>query len=192
MPDIAISQLTGQQVSERRHELGDVYRRAFRTPPDEHLARFVNGALVRHATFPGYLCLIATDPVGEIIGFVYTYRSLPGHWWRDEVSTAITDHGFSYFLDDTYEFVEFAVVPEWQGRGIGSQLHDGVLALIPSRYALLSTDVEPNPAHQMYLHRGWIDLVPDYAYPGGGGLAILMGIDLDEWRRRTSYNGSNM
>ena len=54
-----------------------------------------------------------------------------------------------------FEFVELAVRPDSQRRGIGGGLHDALLAGLPHHRALLSTWREERPARRLYLKRGW-------------------------------------
>jgi GNAT superfamily N-acetyltransferase len=117
-----------------------------------------------------------------MLGFVYGYESKPGRWWHDVVTPAMRDRGKSDWLRDAFEFVEFAVDPQAQGKGVGTRLHDSILLQTDCAHALLSTDSGPNPAHDMYLRRGWVELVPEFVYPGGGITATLMGLDLVAWR----------
>lgn len=54
------------------------------------------------------------------------------------------------------EFVELAVLPSHQGRGIGGQLHDTLLAGLPHQRALLATaDDATTAAVHLYTKRGW-------------------------------------
>ena len=184
MPGFQLVDFTRQDVVDAREVLGDVYRRAFQIDSDERIDRFMSNSLVRHTDYAEYRCAVARDDRDEIVGFVYGYRTEPGRWWHDTVSSEIRERGFGGMLDDGFEFVEFAVVPEAQRGGIGGALHDRILEEVTEESALLSTDAGENPAHEMYLRRGWIDLVTDFQYPGGGGKAVLMGLDLAAWRVR--------
>jgi GNAT superfamily N-acetyltransferase len=60
-----------------------------------------------------------------------------------------------------FEVVELAVVPEMQGQGIGTALHDVLMSELPHRRALLSTWRFDCPARRLYVRRGWQLLVPD-------------------------------
>lgn len=173
-----------ETVRQRAMELGEVYRQAFDIDPRNTLQPFVDNALVRHTDYDGYRCVVATDDTGNALGFVYGYESAPGRWWHDTVRPALVERGHAGWLRDAFEYVEFAVVPEVQGNGIGSRLHDTILAQTRCASALLSTNAGPNPARDMYLRRGWIDLVPQFVYPGGNRTAMLMGLDLAAWRQR--------
>jgi GNAT superfamily N-acetyltransferase len=186
MPRFQLADFSGQDVIDAREVLGDVYRRAFRIDSEERIDRFISNSLVRHTEYADYRCVVARNAVNEIIGFVYGYRSEPGRWWHDTVAPELRKKEYGSILKDAFEFVEFAVVPEAQGHGVGSALHDQILAQVSQSAAMLSTDAGTNPAHAMYLRRGWIGLVTDFQYPGGGGKAVLMGLDLAEWRARAS------
>jgi GNAT superfamily N-acetyltransferase len=179
---IQLVNLSRDDVIAAKNELGDLYRRAFHVDSDERIERFISNSLVQHTGYAEYRCVIAKDSEGVIAGFVYGYLSQPGRWWHDTVAPAIREHGKGEYLNDAFEFVEFAVLPEFQGRGIGTALHDRILSQTSQAHALLSTDAETNPAHDLYLRLGWIDLVPKFMYPGGGGAAVLMGLDLHDWR----------
>src|SRR5229473_836368 len=56
--------------------------------------------------------------------------------------------------DPIYFFREFAVHPEYQGKGYGRLLHDALLRNRPEALAHLLVRPD-NPARNMYLHWGW-------------------------------------
>ncbi len=69
------------------------------------------------------------------------------------------------WLSDCFEFVELAVVPNYRRQGIGTQLHNHLLADLPHATALLITR-ENSPALQFYRHQGWQPLgLPILAHP---------------------------
>lgn len=161
--------------------IGDVYHRAFRVDEFEKTQRFLELALSRHVTYPEFRFVVA-EAGDALVGFTYGYRSEPGRWWHDLIAPALRAHGKGTWIADAFEFVEFAVLPEMQKRGIGRHMHNLLLGPVRQSTALLSTDAPPNPAHDLYLRIGWIDLIPDFAYPGGGTQAAIMGLDLPAWR----------
>ena len=178
--------LAPASVVSNNRELGEIYRDAFRIESEERVNRFLENSLTRHTEYHGYRCVAAQGKDGHFVGFVYGYHSEPGRWWHDTVAEEIRNRGHSAFLEDAFEFVEFAVLPEWQGRGIGRRLHDRILGRSIEQTALLSTDAGINPARDLYRRLGWIDLVPDFVYPAGTGVAALMGLDLAGWRARNA------
>lgn len=182
MAGFALEAWSRADVIAHRDVLGDVYRAAFKIESDDRVDQFISNSLVRHTDYAEYQCVVALNSRREIIGFVYGYRSEPGRWWHDTVATVIQTGGFGWYLDSAFEFVEFAVTPMAQGAGVGSAMHDRILRSTSADTALLSTDGGDNPAHAMYRRRGWIDLVQNFQYPGGGRSSVLMGLDLQAWR----------
>ena len=85
--------------------------------------------------------------------------------------------GHGPWHDDAFEFVEFAVQPSMQRRGIGTALITRMLEMIPHRHVLLSTaPAEDNQATHLYRHVGFVDLLEHYRYPGSEEPARIMGL----------------
>ena len=60
-----------------------------------------------------------------------------------------------------FEFVELAVRPDLRRRGISGRLHDALLSGLDAPTAVLSTEVENEPAIGLYLGRGWEVVIPE-------------------------------
>ena len=161
--------------------VGGIYQDAHDCPGEEARA-FVNGTFARHCFWSGFLLLVATIEHTPV-GFVYGYDSQPGQWWHDTISTAMIAAGKSAWQEGAFELAEIAVAPAVQGRGIGSRLIEAFLNHVPERNILLSTDMEKGHRAQDLYHRfGFVDLVPDFLYPGFDDRAVIMGrpgINLD-------------
>jgi ribosomal protein S18 acetylase RimI-like enzyme len=82
------------------------------------------------------------------------------------------------WLTDTFELVELAVAPHAQGRGIGSRLHDTLLADLPHQAAVLSTIQSETVALKLYRKRGWTVLLENFFFPGTSKPYIIMGLTL--------------
>lgn len=162
----------------------DVYQRAFDTTPDQAEA-FIQKALARHQTYPGFQGYLALDD-GLVVGFVYGYHSTRGGWWHSTIRPTLVANGHASWLDDAFEFVELAVDPDHQGRGIGGRLHDAILARVTERTALLSTGPARSNAHHLYASRGWRALIPEFRFTRVGDPAVIMGLDLPAYRSRYS------
>lgn len=161
-----------------------VYQRAFDTTHDQAEA-FIQKALARHRTYPGFRGYLALDD-GRVVGFVYGYHSTRGGWWHSTIRSTLVANGHASWLDDAFEFVELAVDPDHQGRGIGGRLHDAILDGVTERTALLSTGVAPSNAHHLYASRGWQTLIPEFRFTRVGDSAVIMGLDLTTYRARWS------
>jgi ribosomal protein S18 acetylase RimI-like enzyme len=154
--------------------IGRIYQDAHGCPEEDALA-FVNGAFARHTTWPGFVLLVATFE-GIPAGFVYGYDSRPGQWWHDTIRPAMVLGGKGDWQEGAFELAEIAVVPAVQGRGIGSALIRAFLVAASGKKVLLSADMEEgNRARALYRRLGFIDLVPDFRYPGFDDVAVIMG-----------------
>lgn len=165
------------EIDAARAEILALFAAAFAMPSEEAIL-FVN-AIATHSARAAFRFLAARDgATGRLLGFVYGYTSAPGQWYHDTVRGALGPALAAHWLTDTFEFTEFAVLPEAQGRGIGGRLHDLLLADLPHRTAILSTYEGDTAAARLYRRRGWRTLVGNYVFPGGERAYALMGLDL--------------
>jgi hypothetical protein len=106
-------------------DLVGVYREAFAAPPyyeDEASAERFRESVVEHASREGFRCVVANDD--KLVGFAYGYAGWAGSWWYERVSDALSEQQVGRWLEDYFELVELAVLPDRQGEGIGGTLHD--------------------------------------------------------------------
>lgn len=159
----------------------EVAAAAFAAPPygttPEGLAG-LRASILRHTAGPGYRYRAARAPDGTIVGFAYGYAGGPGQWWYDAVAPALGPERAGRWPGDYLEFVELAVAPAWQGRGIGGRLHDAPLAGALHRTAALSTLQAETAALRLYRRRGWQVLVRDFLFPGGDRPYLILGLPL--------------
>ena len=174
---VAIEHWSPAEIEVARAEILALFAAAFEMPRDEAIL-FVN-AIPVHARRRAFRFVAARDEMtGRLLGFVYGYTSEPGQWYHDTVRAALGPALAAQWLADTFEFTEFAVLPEAQRRGIGGRLHDTILAGLPHRTALLSTYQGETAALRLYRRRGWQTLLGDYVFPGGERVYVLMGLEL--------------
>lgn len=163
---------TQQQVK----RLGEVYLAAFGADGyDEgaaEVARFTTEQLPKHVQRKGFRIAEATVD-GVLVGFAYGYTGERGQWWSDQVVARIPSALAEEWVGGHFEFVELAVDPAAQGRGIGAALHDALLSGLPQGKALLSTYHDDRPAPRLYRRRGWRVLVEKW-----DGESDLYGRDL--------------
>jgi hypothetical protein len=112
----------------------------------------------------------------ELVGFVYGYTGAPGQWWYDRVERALDRDGRSRWLEPGhFELTELAVRPAFQGRGVGSRLHDHVLEGLPHDRALLSALADNAPVVGFYRRRGWETVLDRLRFEPGRPEFTIMG-----------------
>lgn len=163
-----------------------VYGAAFALPPynrDASQTQAFAGTLMRHLANDDFRCCVAReDGNGRILGFTYGYTGRPGQWWYDVVAAAMEPRVVEQWLDGGFEFVELAVLPEAQGRGLGGRLHDALLDGQPHRAATLSTIQYETAALGLYRKRGWVKLLQGVVFPNVPEPYLVMGLDLVGWQ----------
>lgn len=174
--------LNRDELERAREELTAIYQVAFAGPPyyeDEYDAQRFGRSLIVHNQRPGFQALAAREPdTGRILGFTCGYTTSPGQWWHDTIRPALGEEKAGYWLSNSFELVELAVLPAVQGKGIGGRLHDQLLAHLPHRTAVLSTAQAETAALHLYRKRGWLTLVSPFRFPGHQATFILMGYEL--------------
>jgi GNAT superfamily N-acetyltransferase len=131
-----------------------------------------------HSQRPGFCGFWASDASGQMIGFVYGYSGAPGQFWYDTVTQTLPPALTARWLRDYFELVEMAVCPSQQGRGVGSALHDAILACTRHATAALTTAQAETPALRLYRKRGWRTIYDNLFFPGDSTPLRVMAIDL--------------
>jgi ribosomal protein S18 acetylase RimI-like enzyme len=169
-PSLSIDQLSPAEFTARVDQLVSVYAAAMR-PPEEMLpGRRV--VMAGHAANPGFLALAVTDG-GRTVGFGYGFHGAPGQWWHDTVRRALTSSAgaaaVTDWLDDSFEVAELHVAPDYQRRGLGTDVLFRLTTGRPERTVMLSTRDAETPARRLYRDVGFTDLLTGFHfYPGSG------------------------
>jgi len=157
----------------------DVYSRAFALPPYSDPAR---GEEIRsrirdvHRDRPGFRAFCACLPGSRVVGMTYGYHGSPGQWWHDTVLRELDRNTATRWLGDSYELVEVAVDPDYQGRGIGAALIERLLEGVPEATCVLSTRTDSR-AHNLYRRLGF-QVITEMSFSPKGALFYVMGKDL--------------
>lgn len=150
-----------------------VYEAAFLRVAPERRAVFE-----RHAAKAGYLGVAAMTADGAMVGMAYGYLAHPGDWWSDMVRPHLADAGQLAAISDAFAIAEVAVLPAYQGHGIGSRIIDDLLARIHARYALLGVYTDNAMARHVYEKRGFIVLTAPFRFFAGDRPYVVMGATL--------------
>ncbi|MBE0408150.1 MAG: GNAT family N-acetyltransferase [Anaerolineales bacterium] len=179
---IDVTFLQRNELQKYRRDISKIYQEAFALPPynesERATTRFI-AALEHHMLRPGFQCVVAyPSDQCPLVGFAFGYTAQTGQWWHDIVASAMPPSQIDRWLTDCFELAELAVLPPFQGRGIGGRLHDHLLRNLPHKTAALSTlQAESNALH-LYRKRGWVTLVKDLVFPGGDRKYMILGLDL--------------
>lgn len=177
-----VTELSPSDFVWRLDQLIAVYMAAMR--PSAELLTGRRVVMAGHAANPGFRALaVIDDRSGEPVGFGYGFHGAAGQWWHETVSRALAAaHGeqaaAAAWLDDSFEVAELHVAPEYQGRGIGTDVLHRLAAGRPERTALLSTPDTDSPARRLYRTSGFTDLLTGFLFPGGDPPYAVMGAEL--------------
>jgi ribosomal protein S18 acetylase RimI-like enzyme len=108
----------------------------------------------RHAARSGYRLVVAMNGT-TVVGFAWGYTGERGQYWPDLVCEVLPAEITDDWVGGHFEFVELAVWPDYRGHGLGSRLHDTLLAGVSQRCLLSTADDLADPAVRLYLRRGW-------------------------------------
>lgn len=134
---------------------------------------FANGTFPKHVSWPGFRMFVAAID-DNAVGFIYGYRSLPGQWWHDQVRESLASAGHADWLENALELAEVAVLPAFQGQGIGTRLIDAFLAGV-AQPVLLAVEAVEEKAHILYAAHGFRDLLTEFRYQGFDDRIVVMG-----------------
>lgn len=169
-----------RELAPVEEEIVAVCRDAFAGPPYRRTAADAlafGDTLGRHARRAGFRCRLARED-GRLVGFALGHTSAAGQWWHDQVARAMDGGVEERWLRGAFAVVDLAVAPPAQGRGLGSRLHDALLANLPHRTAVLSAWPGETPAMRLYRRRGWEVLLAEHFFSTDPAPYVIMGLDL--------------
>ncbi len=153
-----------------------VYGEAFAQPPynDPDRGKEIRKRLRDvHSLRRGFRAFAAVEGAGNVVGMTYGYSGAPGQWWHDTVAAALPREIAWAWLSRSYELVEVAVDPGWQGRGVGSALIECLLHGREEETCVLSTRTDSR-AHELYRRLGF-EVVTTMRFVKDGAAFYVMG-----------------
>jgi ribosomal protein S18 acetylase RimI-like enzyme len=176
-----VTELSPSDFVWRLDQLIAVYVAAMR--PSAELLTGRKAIMAGHAANPGFRALAVIDGgSGEPVGFGYGFHGAAGQWWHDTVDRALAaahgEQAAAAWLEDSFEVAELHVTPEYQGRGIGTDVLHRLVSERSERTALLSTPDTESRARRLYRSSGFTDLLTGFLFPGGDPPYAVMGAAL--------------
>ncbi|MFG2825218.1 GNAT family N-acetyltransferase [Kitasatospora sp. NPDC048365] len=148
---------------------------AFGLLPDEVAVRLP--IVGRHALQPGVIALGAMAD-GRLVGFGYGMPNRREHWWSTVIEPYLAAQGNDHWLDEVFAVTELHVLPEYQGRGVGSSLIRTLCERSGKPRSILSAIDAETPARRLYRALGYRDLARAVRFPNTLRPYAVMGAEL--------------
>ncbi|MEV7417088.1 GNAT family N-acetyltransferase [Streptomyces sp. NPDC089919] len=127
----------------------------------------------RHARGRHGLTAIGAFHDGRLVGFAYGVPAREHYPWRAPVHHRLLAAGRSSWTEDAFYLCELHVLPEFQGRGLGTRLLTALCARAgDARRVILTTPAQQAPARRLYHRHGFADLT-DLAAEGPDQYAVM-------------------
>jgi len=170
---ITVMELAPDEVVARRAALARVHRAAF-GKDDAYAEVYREVELPEMAAHAGFRCVVAHER-GDLVGFALGYDATADGVWYGNVAAGVRTTRLRAWLTGAWYLADIAVLPERQGQGIGSRLHDRLVGMVPERDLVLITFPGDHPAVGFYLRHGWRVLDAGFEYRPGAAPTTLMG-----------------
>jgi GNAT superfamily N-acetyltransferase len=176
---VQLQQWTPAQMAARLPDVMTVYRRAFLDLHEADPARAESERTAHartHVYRPGLRVVAALAEDSDLppdkaplVGVAYGQPGARGQWWHDTIVAALAEDVAREWMSDCFEIVELHVLPEYQGQGLGRRLLRELLDGCGRRTAALSAlELPDSPARRLYASEGFIPLLRDFPFAGGG------------------------
>ncbi|MFE9428880.1 GNAT family N-acetyltransferase [Kitasatospora sp. NPDC006697] len=133
--------------------------------------------VARHAEQPGVLGYGAFSG-GRLVGFGYGMPNQREHWWSTVIEPHLEARGHGDWLDGVFAVTELHVLPDYQGRGLGSTLIRTLCERSGLNRSILSAIDEETPARRLYRSLGYRDLARAVRFPNTDRPYAVMGARL--------------
>jgi GNAT superfamily N-acetyltransferase len=149
---IGYRHLTAAEANGRIQQFKAIYATVFSQPPynegPEMADKFVDW-MRDESTEQGFEFVEAVE-YGVPIGFAYGYTQPAGKWWRGADKPAPDE----VKAGQTFAVVEWAVLPDRRGKGVGRALMDELLGGRTEPHAVLAVNRAAD-ARRLYERLGW-------------------------------------
>lgn len=156
-PDLGdlLVRLAGRdEVAELSSRVWEAYRQVF--AENRPYAQWLETEYLRHCDRDGHRLAVAEHGGrgGSVVCFAWGYVGDRGQYWSDLVARGMPDVAREW-IGGHFEVVEFGVVPQVRGLGLGARLFDTLLDGIRGRALLETAADDSSAAMRLYTSRGW-------------------------------------
>jgi ribosomal protein S18 acetylase RimI-like enzyme len=178
---LEVGRLDGPAAIALHTDIVAIYRAVFTQHPfndSEREVGWFDEEFAGDVNHPDFRCFAARLG-GAVVGFAYGFRTFvadPWNDWYDEVLRSVGPSASDTWIRGQFAVGWLAVREEHRGLGIGTRLHDDLVASAgPARWWLVTHDLDA-PARRLYQRRGWRELGRG---PLGWGKAerLVLGLD---------------
>lgn len=167
MSTLTTVSLTADNVLSFHAGLVDVYAEVFAESPwdetDEDFDAFAR-TIRSHEGRPDFRGAVLVDDDGRVEGFTYGHDWVHDNWWCEAVERDLGPRAEAW-TSDCFHLCELAVRSAHRGHGYGADLYDALVADLPHRTSILSTNrLGPIAAATLYARRGWKLLLEDFQH----------------------------
>lgn len=139
--------------------------------------RYQTEFFTSHMDNEGYIGLVA-QLEEEIVGVAFGSNSLEDQWWHSKVAAHVGKEHAA--LQDAWVLTQLNVLSAFRNRGIGTLLHDKIIATQTRPRLLLSTPVSNKGAQRLYIRYGWEFLHKGFPFFNGDEPYAIMCKELGE------------
>ncbi|MFF5115007.1 GNAT family N-acetyltransferase [Streptosporangium sp. NPDC000509] len=135
----------------------DLYEAVFSLPPfDGDAAEFANqrSYFPKLAERPGFRLTTARSGP-EFIGFGYGYPLPADTRWWSTLADPVDEEFAAETGTRTFALIDYGVLPEWRGAGVGRRIHDELLSASGTERATLSVQPKAVRTREIYRRWGW-------------------------------------
>lgn len=155
--------------------LTDIWAQAHTGHDDVSEAGFTPESLRRqitaHTRHDDFTLLVASS-ADQAVGFAYGFRCTPAYWYGEKLLPSITPDARN--TESLAGICELAVRPDWQGQGVGTQLHTVLLETLSTEWVSLLVMPGNGPARRLYDRLGYRYAGPYRSGPDGPVLDLLL------------------
>jgi GNAT superfamily N-acetyltransferase len=172
VPGIAFELLDGKRAAAHADELRALHADVYADRAADDGSRFADRFRVQ-CRQPGFV--LAEARHGDyLVGYAAGMPLRPAtSWWRD-LTTPLPDDVTAEHPGRTFALVDLLVRAAWRRQGIGSELHDLVLANRPEERATLTVLPTAAPAQSAFAKWGWHKIARTRAPQSGEPVADVL------------------